>query len=272
MEFPLGTLYYHYTTRSAAFEHIVPSGKLRLSPYARMNDPLENKPWRLQGRFDIGGAGDLETLEPAQRAFGEFVRGAKLVWESAKLLALTVDAEKGYGGRAQPFGRGWSRARMWDQYGERHTGVCLLFNRRRLQREIRRSLRSQGLDPPHYRRVRYTAGGPAERIRELDLGSLVHAQASVTVRRFIDQNRNDLFFLKTRDWESEFEYRFVVTAPEVDWVYFDYGEALEAVVVGERFPVWQEAGAINSCHEASVPLARINWSSGVPRADELSLT
>jgi hypothetical protein len=33
----------HYTTADAAFGHIVPSGELRMSPYARMRDPLENR-------------------------------------------------------------------------------------------------------------------------------------------------------------------------------------------------------------------------------------
>lgn len=48
-----------------------------------------------------------------------------------------------------------------------------------------------------------------------------------------------LFFLKTRDWETEFEYRFVLTAPDTDQVFAEYGDALEAVIVGEKFPQWQ---------------------------------
>jgi hypothetical protein len=34
---------FHYTTRDAAFGHIIPERRLRLSPYRRMRDPLESK-------------------------------------------------------------------------------------------------------------------------------------------------------------------------------------------------------------------------------------
>ena len=33
----------HYTSAAVAFEHILPSGQLRMSPYRHMRDPAENK-------------------------------------------------------------------------------------------------------------------------------------------------------------------------------------------------------------------------------------
>jgi hypothetical protein len=83
VDYHFGELFYHYTTLSAAFEQILPTGKLRFSPYARVNDPLENKPWRLVGQYAIGGAADLERLTAAQHGFGAFDRGTSLVWASA---------------------------------------------------------------------------------------------------------------------------------------------------------------------------------------------
>ena len=41
-EAPAG-LMAHYTTAEAAFEHILPEERLRMSPYADMRDPIENK-------------------------------------------------------------------------------------------------------------------------------------------------------------------------------------------------------------------------------------
>lgn len=48
---------------------------------------------------------------------------------------------------------------------------------------------------------------------------------------------------RTLDWASEHEYRFVVTAPDQEYVRVGFGDALKAVIVGERFPAWQRPGA-----------------------------
>jgi hypothetical protein len=85
------------------------------------------------------------------------------------------------------------------------------------------------------------------------------------VRRFVQQHNDVLFFLKTRDWETEYEYRFVVTAPDDDYVYVDYVDALEAVIVGERFPRWERPGAIAMCRAKDAEAARISWRSDAPR-------
>ena len=270
MDYHFGELFYHYTTRSAAFEQILPTGKLRFSPYARVNDPLENKPWRLVGQYAIGGAADLERLTAAQHGFGGFDRGTSLVWASAKLLALTVDAEKGYEGSAEPFGRGWSRARMWDQYAEQHRGVCLLFNRARLRRNILESLSAQKLPELYHKPVRYTAGGPRESMPEVDLAALTKSVTPALVGRFIEEHTEELFFVKTVDWESEHEYRFVVSAPDVEFVWIDYGDALEGAIVGELFPSWQRRGAIDICRQVGAVIGQMGWSSGVPRPQEFT--
>ena len=48
-----GDYFFHYTTRDAAFGHILPTRKLRMSPYSAMRDPLEKQevavPWQLLG-------------------------------------------------------------------------------------------------------------------------------------------------------------------------------------------------------------------------------
>ena len=43
----------HYTRAEAALEHIIPSGNLRMSPYARMRDPLENHELTFSGSLPL---------------------------------------------------------------------------------------------------------------------------------------------------------------------------------------------------------------------------
>ena len=40
-----GKYVFHYTSRDAALCHILRTGRLRLGPYAKTNDPRESKDW-----------------------------------------------------------------------------------------------------------------------------------------------------------------------------------------------------------------------------------
>jgi hypothetical protein len=264
MELPRDQFFFHYTNREAAFEHILPRGQIRLSPYTRVNDPLENKPWLFPAAYFV----DEESEEPhrPEIAYFEFLRGAQTIWESAKLLALTVDAppEAGYAGSAEPFGRGWARARMWDQYAEGHKGVCLVFDREMLSQNLRRSLTGRGMPPPYHRAVDYTEEGPAGAILSLDPRSLGEKVTPRVISAYIEDHHDALFFLKTTDWQTEFEYRFVVTTPDHEFVHAEYEDALKAVIVGEAFPAWQRASACESCERVGVEALRLDWSMRRP--------
>jgi hypothetical protein len=112
--------FFHYTTREAAFGDIIPFRRLRFSTYARMRDPIENKQWAFPAAYF---AREEEADEPREQAYFEFHHLAAEIFHQAHLLALTVDTT--YAWPDEEFGRGWSRARMWEQYAEAHKGVCL---------------------------------------------------------------------------------------------------------------------------------------------------
>lgn len=267
MNYDRGRLFYHYTTRSAAFEGILPSGELRFSQYSRMRDPLENKRPRPIGHYAIGSASDLDGLAAANEGFGEFDAAVARAWEATRLLAVTLDAEDGYEGDAEPFGRGWARARMWEQYAERHRGVCLLFDRTKLRETILRSLDGQGLADACDKAVRYTPAGP--RLSEVDMPTLNHGDDD-RVRDYIEANRETLFFIKTLDWEAEHEHRFVVTGPSHGHVAVRYDTSLVGVVLGELFPPCEVANAIAACEAAHVNVAQMVWTCRPPHPQSLA--
>jgi hypothetical protein len=107
----------HYTDASAAFEHILPTGKLHMSPYRLMRDPVENK----DILPSIAWRGDPPD---AGRAIDEVYAQLKAARDRMRVLSFTHDADR----RAEYAGFDccWSRPRMWEQYGDKHRGVCLL--------------------------------------------------------------------------------------------------------------------------------------------------
>jgi hypothetical protein len=104
-------LLFHYTTGSTALEHILRDGRLRLSSYARTNDPREAKDWLFAvyceetGSLAQGGAIALSTqlTEELKR--------------ECRLLCFCGETVAAAGQSAMTESRGWGRARMWAQYG-----------------------------------------------------------------------------------------------------------------------------------------------------------
>lgn len=257
MDYPPGQCFFHYTTRDAAFGQILPARQLRFSTYERMRDPLENRDWRFTGAWFVD---PTETPNSAEKAFFTFNHYAQEIRHKARLLAMTVDAPGAT--EIDHFARGWARARMWEHYAEKHAGVCLVFDRQRLISNLSRSVREQCEVSPYHRPVEYTETGTAD--LTLNLGSPDEFSTAAKVARYIEDHNDELFFLKTLDWETEFEYRFVTTTESDDDLFVDYGDALEAVIVGEKFPHWERPAAIEACNNAAAEALRLDWSMHRP--------
>lgn len=258
-----GKVLFHYTTREAAFEHILPDKQLRFSPYTEMRDPLENK-WLFRCSYTVPTHMPDEHPDHPERTRECLELHAARIRESAKVLSLTLDAD-GFAAPDSLFGRGWSRARMWEQYAENHAGVCLVFKRDALIERVTESLKAQGLAGPYNRPVKYTLRGTGGGL-PLNLNEIGPIDEQ-WVRELVEVRKDDLFFLKTTDWETEHEHRFIVTAPEEDYVYAGFGDdVLEAVVIGERLARWEWPGVVASCQHAGAMALRLEWSTGAPRA------
>jgi hypothetical protein len=106
------------------------------------------------------------------------------------------------------------------------------------------------------------------------LATLGDQHRQQAVADHIDKYRDDLFLLKSDDFETEAEYRVVLktddqapvgyTTDEMGYAYVPYGDALVAVVVGRHFPLWQKRGAREFCDGAGVKLLRMWWEGGTP--------
>lgn len=245
----------HYTTAAAAFEHILPMHRLRLSPYRLMRDPIENK----DILPSISWYGSPRDTDRAIQAVYTELRAAR---DRMRVLSFTRDAERHaeYSG----FDCCWSRPRMWEQYGDLHRGVCLLFDRPKLERAVDDAWPRERT---YMRNVDYTregiaaAGGPIRTL--IDQRIFEDAERPQAVAEYIGARHDAFFFLKSDDFATEYEYRVVLAGGEDD-AYIDYDHALVGVVLGERFPTWQRPAAIAIGSDLSFRLGRIHWEHGRP--------
>lgn len=250
-----GNYFFHYTTGEAAFAHILPERRLRLSPYSRMRDPLESK-------LSLMPPDEWPADVPSDGTMPQFWFDAAerigLIRTCTKLLSLTVDDGPSYTSTGR-YKEGWARARMWDQYADGHEGVCLLFHRERFEEVVLKQLRARS---PSARAgiVRYTEDGLAA-----EAATLVRIDPRVAgeelASEHLAEHAEALFFLKVGDWEGEREYRFIEPSEDEAYSFVDLDDTLAAVIVGHKFPAWQLPAAIESCRIAGADVRQMTWSS-----------
>jgi hypothetical protein len=253
-----GELLFHYTQAATAFEHILPGGKIRLNPYARMRDPLEAQHWPEPAAYFV----DAEDEEQQQR---ELARIAVVVQAkaAARLLSLTADAD--YGDETEPFGRGYARASMWQLYGDDHQGVCLAFDREHLLSALRTELADSARI--FAKDVRYVRALQPDVLPPTPVTDLSVEGFQAAVEDYLDTNVDLLLFTKLQDWAGEQEYRFVVVRHERadEPLLVPFGDSLRAVICGTKLPGWQRAGGEVICREAgNVDLLRCIWHGRQP--------
>jgi hypothetical protein len=254
---------YRYLSKDGAVKTLK-DFQLRLGPWASMNDPREAKRWSAQDVLVGSPLSEVALQEEVDRVLRRSARLASFVGDGA------VDPS------AAPrwlYHRGWAHSSAWDRYAARHTGVCLVFNRRLLEAEFSRFSDSESADG------NITSMGPVayedspitirltQRFRDLD--ALREALSNETTRGRLVTH---LYMTKAKCWESENETRLAWvgwhTPPlKIDNpVYFRLKNSLQALIFGESFGDTTDVlKDVDELRDDQRPeLFRCSWRHGKP--------
>lgn len=258
-----GRYFFHYTKWKTASERIIPSGTLRLSPYSQMRDPLEAMAPML-GAGASYAPGDEEAAERMGRTHYEAQEEIGRLRSCTKVLSLTVDAEWAaevpeYDRR---FGMGWARARMWEQYAENHTGVCLVFAKDAFKALVMAQLEARS---PNARAdmVKYAKTGLAGSYATNILLS-PDETGSEQARRHLEKHATEFLFMKLSDWESEHEYRFVEPSETDEYSEVEFGNTLVGFMAGHNFAENLEREALALARQHNIEARQILWAFNGP--------
>jgi len=157
---------------------------------------------------------------------------------------------------------------MWEQYADVHRGACLLFDRSALEHAIRDAWSHERT---YLGNVTYTREGIATTAVRTLIDQRIFDGRTLAqgVAEYVEQHHDGLFFLKSDDFATEYEYRVVLAAGDDD-AYIAYREALIGVVLGERFPAWQRSAASAACSARGIKLGRMHWEHGRPYVLQVS--
>ncbi|MBU4264308.1 MAG: DUF2971 domain-containing protein [Proteobacteria bacterium] len=221
---------YHYTSASTAIDFILPNQTLRLSPYTSTNDPKETKDWH----FDQGAKGDdfdfgkYPLFELASKL-------SKAIKQKAKVLCFCQDRGplRGVNIHDIPY-RGYFKPRMWAQYGDSHRGVCLILEKKNLQKEFESTFKSSLsiVGPVNYKDTGILLDRTTGNAFTINMDEYVRVGFDEYMWAHIRTYYQELFFQKMTDWSQELELRFLLFSDSSEFEYLSIKSSLVGIVFG----------------------------------------
>jgi Protein of unknown function (DUF2971) len=251
----LGACLYHFTRADVA-SLILDQNSVRMSPFENTNDPREAKDWFVTPVSATSGF-DPALFQDTQEALNIRLK------RETKVTCFSVDGEPKGNRDEEPLERGWAHPRMWAHYGDNHHGVCLVFDKPRLEEAFRQELEHRGeLDAGN---VAYSDMNPAlTRAFVMNMTEVSALGVDAAIDAHAAQNVGTLLFTKLSDWATEMEYRFVLRGRDASFEFVDLCDTLLAACVGTDYPDSDGSGVLARLRTRSVPTFRVQWINGHP--------
>lgn len=262
----------HYTGKEAAIS-ILSGKQLNFSRLSSCDDPRESKQWS----FGFIGSEQrlcLENFAEVPNIFRCYISNNSRVlcfcgWNDEK-LDFSNNMVPHY--REAYYRAGFARSRMWSQYGRErtcdgrgHTGVCLVFDRTRLEEEFESSFKkrkkfSGSMEYQYYLESFVKA-------RKIECRNILNHSIDEALRMQIDGNFHEYFFLKSMDYRDEHEYRLVVIVDDSDSIGLPIESSLKAVILGVDFPPekYESIDSLAQTCSSSAERWFLSWQEGRPQ-------
>lgn len=221
---------YHYTKSKIALDCILPSHKLMFGNYVNTNDPKETKHWE----FSIG---TNENRDLSKYDMNDLSNRLSHAFKSqTKVLCFSKDDNELSGNHISDiYKRGFCKPRMWAQYCENHTGICLVFDWQKIEKIVEERFSCDFLVLNGA--VNYKNRGIVPSRNESDYCINIdylerygfNDYASAHFKKYYRR----LFFEKLADWHQENEYRWIVVADTTKPIFIDFKDSLVGIIFGE---------------------------------------
>ncbi len=263
---PLDASYlYHYTTTTTALDYILKNGTLKFNSFSKVNDPRERKEWDMSPFVRLNANLSLEQYDAISREVSDILKS------NAKLVCFSRDKNEAKG-NWQPdarFGRGFVKPNMWHHYAGEHNGLCLMFDSKKLQDAFAKNLDATRLVSG---KVVYTNQGSLPHLKGdpfiIDLTSVTSTGDYISaIQTHLNRFFAELFLRKLSDWAHEDEFRWIYFDVNPDPRYLEFGDSLEASVVGEQVEESKSEEILRYCVKYRAEIANLNWHNGYPKVE-----
>jgi len=256
---------YHYTSADTALNYILKDGTLKFNSFGQVNDPRESKAWDISPYVRAGLNLALEQYDAISQEISDILKA------NAKLVCFSRDKDEAIG-KWQPealLDRGFAKPSMWHHYGDKHRGLCLMFDQNRLNQAFMSQLNGGRLISG---KVNYSNKGILPNLSNdpfiVDLVQVRGIEGYVpAIKKHLNSWFPDLFLRKLSDWENEDEYRWIYLDEHPKPVYVGFEGALEAIVIGECVPASYYEEILRYCVKYHADVTNLNWRNGYPKIE-----
>lgn len=221
---------YHYTSLETAEQYILPSGTLRLSQYTGTNDPKETRHWQ----FTPGTNGTADLSKYSNTELSDWL--SSTLKNHTKVICFCTDQPDLTGSNIEDlFKRGYTKPRMWAQYGANHRGVCLVIDKAKFIAEV--EAQAGHLGEIVHGKVSYRDESPIFDQNEqhflINVDTLEAVGRHEYALRHLGTHYKELFFQKLRDWKDESEWRCLVFSSDSKDLYINLRSSFVGIVYGD---------------------------------------
>jgi len=258
-EYPDEGLLYHYTKASTFLDKITQSNTLKFSSFKDTNDPVEF----VSLRHYVMGSGNKDELDSL------FTKGREIsnIRNNIKVCCFSIDyVEDQYSDTEKNFCRGFCRCRMWSQYAENHSGLCLVFNKERIKNRFLSSINSE--NTIHIKKYESKVKYDNNLSGLFNLTNLKNVPLEKNAFEFINDNIDIYAFTKLKDYRDEQEYRLVVVPETLYKFELSYMDSLVGIIAGYRFPEIYKVSIEKYAKENNCFLFYMSWTNGKPSLTE----
>lgn len=219
---PIDDCIFHFTKLATFKDHILKEDSLRLSPSSRMSDPIE-KNWYFSG---------LKEIENLNMAMANNIKIACFCKPFHEIESNKIPA--------------YALARMWDQYGDHFNGVCIGFDRVKLENLLNTQF------PEHNRvdEIKYTMNLDPEfefghskskfdqKVHEILNTSTRKIDSSLFLKLYKETDLYGLLFHKSLDYRDENELRLSVYSNQNGYSYIHkIKSAIKLIIIGPNVSI-----------------------------------
>lgn len=219
---------FHFTKKATAIEYILYDIELKFGDFKKSNDPQEYSN-RVTSAAGWGWKEEHRTkIDEASWLIDEIVKSSGF---------LSFCQNKFRNGELEE--NGCLKSRMWSQYGDDQSGICLVFSKSKLLKSIKRQVSSDFT--VFHENVVYSdpQKGSIDDNLYVDGSELAEKEPEEIAKRHIFQVYKEIFFHKQPDYGDENEFR-IVLLPKLkkpgNGLFIDISSCLKAIILGDKFP------------------------------------
>ncbi len=261
---------FHYTSAETAIKHILFEKQLKLNPLNKMSDPYENKNFDFDFNYSMNPIEVDKKDKQIQIAIKKhckivsFCSNEKPLIHHISYTPKPNKTDQRIESQKYKFNvLGSYHSRMWDQYADRHRGVCIVFSKKKLNEAIRQQYSSDQIFKDHVGYALHYLYIQNEMKR--DCNKLLEFIHNELIMNFLENKKSILFFTKNIDYINEAEYRFAVyDASDDKSIYIDVSNCIIGVLTGEKCHDSFGSYISDLCNRLGIFCNPIEWKNGKP--------